>query len=237
MQLHDREGRLMDEWRGPPIPSYATDEWREGEILRGQYEMRIPADAQIGHCQLRAWLGQETKGASSRPSQEAVWVETVEVKARQRVFEAPLPVEYPEEYVLGGQVRLLGYSVEKTDVAAGESVRVTLYWQTGRRMETSWKVFTHLLDGTSQIWGQRDSIPVEGTYPTTGWLEGEVVTDRYELPIRPDAPAGRYQLEVGMYDPQTGERLGVVDAMNTVQEDDRALLGVAIEVVGIPPQE
>jgi hypothetical protein len=235
LQLRGREGGLLNEWRGPPVPAFPTDEWRAGEIFRGQYEVQVPADALPGRCQLRAWLEPNGKKAGCSQAPATAWVEMVEVEARDRVYEAPASVEYAEEYVLGGKVRLLGYSVEKTKLMAGESVRLTLYWQSEQQMGTSWKVFTHLLDGMSRVWGQWDSVPMEGTYPTTGWLAGEVVRDEYDIPIRSDAPAGHYRLEVGMYDPRTGSRLGVVDEVQVAQEGDRALLGVPIEVVGTEP--
>ncbi|MGD9029517.1 MAG: hypothetical protein PVG25_06860, partial [Anaerolineae bacterium] len=40
-------------------------------------------------------------------------------------------------------------------------------------------------------------------------LPGEVVRDVYDIPVRPDAPAGEHRLEVGMYVAQTGTRLPI----------------------------
>jgi hypothetical protein len=231
MQLHDPEGTLVDEGSGPLIASYRSDRWQAQEVFRGQYEMRVPSDALAGEYQLRAWLG--TEGIDPRPpppSEEPGWTATIEVQARQRVFEMPTSVEYPEWFGLDAHVRLLGYDLQRTHLYAGESVRLTLYWQTRQPMTTSWKVFTHLLDGASQVWGQWDSVPVGGTYPTTGWQAGEIVRDEYEIPIRSDAPAGQYRLEVGMYDPQSGSRLAVVDGQGLAQEGHSALLGVPIEI-------
>jgi hypothetical protein len=39
------------------------------------------------------------------------------------------------------------------------------------------------------------------------WPPGEVVADNYGLPIHPATPPGKYRVEVGMYDPETGQRL------------------------------
>ncbi|HID86044.1 MAG TPA: hypothetical protein EYP55_01535 [Anaerolineae bacterium] len=88
-------------------------------------------------------------------------------------------------------------------------LRLTLYWQAQKEMEASYKVFTHLLDENSRLWGQKDDIPCKGRHPTTEWLPGEVVVDEYEIAVKPDAPSGEYVLEVGMYDAATGERLPV----------------------------
>jgi hypothetical protein len=52
-------------------------------------------------------------------------------------------------------------------------------------------------------------MPQEGRAPTTSWLEGEVIVDTYQIPVRPDCPAGEYDIEVGMYHLETGRRLPV----------------------------
>jgi hypothetical protein len=53
---------------------------------------------------------------------------------------------------------------------------------------------------------------------------GERVRDEYQIPIEADAPAGEYELEIGMYEPVTGERLLVYNQEGTLL-GDRILLG------------
>ncbi len=130
---------------------------------------------------------------------------------------------------LDRQVRLLGYDLSPRRIQAGSTVHLTLYWQALARMKTSYTVFTHLLDGEGQARGGKDNVPLGGTYPTTAWLEGEVMRDEYEVPVAPDAPSGEYLLEVGMYDASTGERLGVLDESGQVKTD-HILLG-SIQVI------
>jgi len=97
-------------------------------------------------------------------------------------------------------------------------------------MKTSYVVFTHLLGKNynprrgNYIWGQEDSVPLGGAYPTTGWSVGERVRDEYRIPIESDAPTGEYELEVGIYEPVTGERLLVYSQEGTLL-GDRILLG------------
>jgi hypothetical protein len=98
------------------------------------------------------------------------------------------------------------------------------------RMDKSYTVFIHLLDKNKMIGGQWDSVPGHGLLPTTSWLEGEVITDEYEVPIRDGAPPGQYVIEVGMYDVYTGERLQVRDKSGKQMEGDRILLGQKLQV-------
>ena len=97
-------------------------------------------------------------------------------------------------------------------------------------MEKSYTVFTHLLDAHSQLWGQKDNLPFNGNYPTTDWWEGEVVVDEYEIPVRTDAPAGEYRIEIGMYDATTGERLSVLTSQGQQLPEDRILLETPVKV-------
>ena len=54
---------------------------------------------------------------------------------------------------------------------------------------------------------QRDSPPRGGLAPTTLWLPGDAILDDYAIDLPASLPAGDYRVEVGLYDPATGERL------------------------------
>jgi hypothetical protein len=148
---------------------------------------------------------------------------------QKRAFTAP-EIEHPMEAILGGQVRFLGYDLSPPPYKRGEALHLTLYWQAMTRMEESYTVFVHLLDKNEMIGGQWDSVPGGGLLPTTSWLEGEVIADEYEVPIRPGAPPGHYVIEIGMYDVYTGERLQVRDESGKQVEGDRILLGQKLQV-------
>ena len=145
---------------------------------------------------------------------------------------------------LGDKVELAGYKLT-TDVASPQigatvpsgilttapntALRLTLYWRALAPMETSYTVFTHLLDADGQLWAQRDNPPVRGSYPTTEWRVGETIVDKYDIVIPPDAPAGQYELEVGLYDVTTGQRLPLLDKTGQ-RQNERVLLSDRIVV-------
>jgi hypothetical protein len=89
-------------------------------------------------------------------------------------------------------------------------------------METSYTVFTHLLDAKGRLWAQKDNLPVRGSYPTMDWTPAEIIVDRYDLVAPHDAPPGEYVLEVGLYDVTTSQRLPVLGGGKVL--DDRVLL-------------
>ena len=80
-------------------------------------------------------------------------------------------------------------------------------------------VFAHVLDHQNLIWAQQDHPPGDETDPTSGWTPGEYIVDHYNLAIKPDAPPGDYQVEIGMYDPRSGVRLPVLDRTSAVSGD------------------
>jgi hypothetical protein len=115
-------------------------------------------------------------------------------------------------------VRLVGYDVDAQRAWPGGRLAVTLYWQAMAPIKQDYHAFVHLAaaapptgsTGTSQIWGQADGRPVCWTYPTTDWRPGQVIADHHAIAIRPDTPPGDYPLLVGMYLPDTGQRLDVL---------------------------
>ncbi len=137
---------------------------------------------------------------------------------------------HPLRLDLGGHVALLGYALNTDRLAPGETLLLTLYWQTLVPMGRRYTVFTHLLDATNQIKGQMDSEPQGGGLPTNLWTAGQVIQDNYALTVDDDAVPGSYLLEVGMYLLETNERLPVYDPVSGEWVGDRVVLGT-IEVV------
>jgi uncharacterized membrane protein len=144
--------------------------------------------------------------------------EGVKPVLRERRFTVP-EIEHPMEATLGDQVRLLGYDLSPPPYRRGETLHLTLYWQAMTRMEASYTVFVHVLNKGGIMGGQWDSVPGDGLLPTTSWLEGEVIADEYQVPIKVGAPPGEYVIQIGMYEASTGERLEVRETL-----DDRVLL-------------
>ena len=76
-------------------------------------------------------------------------------------------------------------------------------------MEEDYTVFTHLLQPPDEIWAQEDDQPQDGQSPTSTWQPGQIIEDHYQLTLRPEAPPGVYQVEIGLYLSATGDRLMV----------------------------
>lgn len=211
---------------------YPTSLWEAGQVVRDRFDLVVDPETPRAVYELRVGLyDAEAQSylpvvASSGGSavSESISLGQILARSRQRQFEVP-PIENPLTAHFGEVVSLLGYDLEEDEVTPGDALHLTLYWQARREMNVSYTVFVHLLDAQSRIWGQRDSLPDGGQYPTTGWLAGEVIEDRYEIPVDHAAPPGEYLIEVGLYDAaQPGyPRLPVLDEQGQII-GDRVLL-------------
>ncbi|MGQ9625793.1 MAG: hypothetical protein ACUVV0_02695, partial [Anaerolineae bacterium] len=225
--LQDEDGRKWDETFEPP--AYPTSEWRKGDIWRDWRDMLISAETPPGEYEL--WLGLaedpllSPRGRGEEREEEAAGLKlgVLTVEGRPRRFEAP-PIAHPLQARLEDKVELLGYDLAEERARPGEVLHLKLYWRALATMDESYTVFTHLLDEGERVRGQKDSLPAGGQYPTTGWVAGEVIVDEYEIPVAPDAPPGRYRIEIGMYLAETGARLKVYNQAGE-EIGDRILFG------------
>ncbi len=121
------------------------------------------------------------------------------------------PPSHPVSAQLGQAIQLIGYDLNPTSKfqLPNSNFELVLYWQSTAKIPTDYTVFTQLIGPDGQVWAQWDNPPQAGRYPTTAWAENDRVVDRYTLTLREGAPPGEYRLLVGMYDPNTGQRLPV----------------------------
>jgi len=148
--------------------------------------------------------------------------------------EPVIPVQHPVAAQLGDQATLLGFDLDAESYAPGESINLTLYWWVEKEFSENYTIFTHLVGSINPvtgtpIWGQHDSQPGGGSYPTSVWQEGEIIIDSYQIPIQGDAPAGEYRLEVGMYLLETGQRLPIIGSQEEVFQDSLPLITIRVE--------
>ena len=199
-----RDGGVWTETLGSEL--YPTHKWRRGEVLVSLHQLQMPPYARTDTYMLTVRLLDTASGQTI--GREILG--KLEFVERPRYFETP-QVQYPVGADLDEVAQLIGYDLPQRSVRAGETFPITLYWRALGETRTSYTVFIHVVGPDGVIRGQWDSIPSAGTLPTTGWIKGEVITDRYMVPMAKDAPPWEYTILVGMYDPRTGERLKVKD--------------------------
>lgn len=117
----------------------------------------------------------------------------------------------------GNQIHLLGYDLADDTLQPGQSIHLTLYYQTGSVIEDGLSSYTHLI-GTvfnpatgGPLWAQDDGEPCRSLLPMSAWPPGSIVLHKVVIAVPPDAPPGEYQLRTGFYHWQTGMLLLLAD--------------------------
>lgn len=103
----------------------------------------------------------------------------------------------------GQQVALLRGSLERQ----GLETTFTLWWKCLRETEAPYTVFVHVYDGEGHLVAQKDGYPLLGMFPFWLWRKGDLVRDRRPVSMPTDLRPGRYVVSVGLYDPDTGQRV------------------------------
>jgi hypothetical protein len=133
--------------------------------------------------------------------------ELSEIAIRSTAFadlEAQQPVSLPARF--GKAATLVGYELTDDCLTPDQEIHLVLYWHTHGPVYEPLSSFAHLLDWQSNVVGQYDGFDV----PPWHWEQGAVVAQVYRFPVGQDAQPGPHWLEVGLYNPQTMERLHVV---------------------------
>jgi hypothetical protein len=216
-----------------PLKYYTTLLWVPGEIVVDAYPVPVEAAAPPGIYWLDVGLYPSERPTFSLP----LFVEGQPID-QNSVRLGPIKVGGPPPGVttieampqrvvnktFGEQITLLGFDwVGREDGSSGgkgQDLHLTVYWQAEAVPAGDYTVFVHLVDTQDNLVAQFDGPPAAGQYPTSLWDPGEIIVD--ERAIGGLAP-GRYTLYVGLYRPDTGERLpadGVSDGTVSLLEFD-----------------
>ena len=185
--------------------AFSASQWRPGEIVRDQVSFVVPPEMPGAEYDVAVRLEDPSTGGQLVTS---TTIGRINVRNRPRQFDLPA-IQTRVGGVFGDGIELVGFNLDRDRIRVGQSVGLTLVWTARRAIPTSFTVFTHILDGDRRVRGQIDSVPGKGALPTSGWAVGEVIADRYDIPLEPGAIPGNYQVEIGLYDATSGRRLTV----------------------------
>jgi 4-amino-4-deoxy-L-arabinose transferase-like glycosyltransferase len=193
---------------------WPTSQMKPGDIIASRYVLNLPATAYApDHLK---WEVGVYDFATQQRLPASSGGDNVRFGSMALVGQ---PGEVPNlmQVNLENQIDLAGYALNRRAAKPGDSIFLTLYWRAKSKMPSDYTVFTHVLQPPETIWAQQDK---QMQPPSSSWSIGQVVSDTYELKIKPDAPPGVYDIEVGVYDPQKSfERLRVVTDDGRITEN------------------
>ena len=134
------------------------------------------------------------------------------VDRRLRMPSVGAPVEADVQF--GDFARYLGFSVGGDTFWPGRRIILKLYWEVTAPTDRDYTLYIHLRDREGQpqaTWDGPVTRTKDGNYYTTAvWEPGEYIIDQRILVLPEDAqipPGDDYNLIIGFYDRQTGERV------------------------------
>ena len=221
LSLRDKSGTTIQSQTEAIARSYATSLWPTDAIVASRYQMSLDPLLPAGRYDLviAVFDPQTSEGCG-----EFVLPLGIVIEGRERSYATP-SMQVKLDISFGDQMRLLGYDLKREE---GE-LRLGLHWQARQQMEGDYRVFVHLFDpATEVIVAQDDAMPRQNQYPTSWWAEGEVISDVVIISLK-DVPPGRYRLALGVYDPQTMDRLAAVGPDGTPVADNRVILDEEVQ--------
>jgi hypothetical protein len=111
--------------------------------------------------------------------------------------------------------------------STGGACAVELAWESDSPIAQSYKVFVHAVDDAGRLVAQHDGEPASGTRPVPSWAVGEMILDRHGLFLPTGGQGQRLRLLVGLYDPNTGQRLSLVDGTDAIAADELTVTWLA----------
>lgn len=161
-----------------------------------------------------------------------------------------LLAESPSGATFGGSIKLLGWSLAGGAQAVGtgqaggpaeaESPQaapsawlhssgdpIFVAWQALAPLQADLTQFLHVTDADGLGLAQHDTPPLAGSYPTLRWQPGDIVVQRFDPVLAPDAAGAGAEIgvvRVGWYWPADGSRLEVPGSPDGSVELGRLLL-------------
>lgn len=213
LQFVQRNGAVVQEREVPLSTDYPPSEWVPGLIVAEHHAPEVSPALSQGRYQLRVRLQDE----GGRTLEEEITLFPFEVEWPRATYRLP-HMAHRMDATLGEEIHLRGYDLDR----AGDSLQLTLYWQADARPGEDYFVLVHVGAQDEAPVAQADGVPASWMRATSTWRPGEVIVDEHEISLE-GAPTGQYGVYVGLYDPDTGQRLpAVVDGSGTL--DARVLL-------------
>lgn len=122
--------------------------------------------------------------------------------------EWPDPAPSVIEAALDERITLAQGGFAPHQIRRGKTLHVYLVWRSEQPLDRDYKLFVHLADAEGRPVAQRDGLPGLDTARTSEWRVGETFDDHVLMTIPQDIAPGDYRVLVGLYDGESGQRIG-----------------------------
>ncbi len=131
-------------------------------------------------------------------------------KAKLKAYildKAPTTIPQKLDINFDNKESLLGYKIEPTGpVTPGQKVKLTMYWQSKKKLDDGWQLFTHVLDGSGERILNIDNVgplrTVRGDHQVMApseWTPGKVYVDEQSFSVPKNVKTNRIQVVTGIW--------------------------------------
>lgn len=211
--LMDAKGRQIQsqDFSIEDLQKHTTDQLPDGTQMSGYHLLVVPFGTPPGQYTLAAGVypasGSQrlhVNNASGVPASSSDFVALGQVQVyRAEDYKADPFKSLQDSNLVQAKVelreglRLAAYGLNTQSVLPGENVSMTARWRALLDSLPSYTVRVRLKQG-DRVVAETSGVPADGTYPTNQWRADEVVVDRWDLRVPPDAAGGQAQLEIGI---------------------------------------
>jgi hypothetical protein len=213
LTLVDRTGQVIATSE-QPLAGGVGDQWQAGQLLLDEINLTVPGTAQAeSHTLYLSLLTDNGETAVPIPyrwlGRADIPIADITIVPWPFVTEFP-PVATPFAADWGEPPLLSLHGYDLAPVQPGEMLPLTLYWRgQNQTIADNYSVFIHIVAEGEEIIAQADGPPLHGFRPTSSWRAGEALVDEWMIWLPPDLSPGTYDIYLGLYLPDSGERLPV----------------------------
>jgi hypothetical protein len=202
--LHSVDTAVVRRDSLPGTGNLLSTDWQPGQTWAEHYLVSIPADAPV------QIVDSLIAGLYDPQSGQVIPATDGQGQAIQPII-GRIAINGPSQrftpaYRFGNVIGL----AEPQITRQGDQMEVCLRWLSLDHITTDYHVFVHVLGEDGTQFAQVDFQPRDGAYPTGAWSPGETIDDCVTLAV-PDLPDSGWQVNLGLYNLDGGQRLPVQD--------------------------
>jgi len=138
-------------------------------------------------------------------------------------------IDYPFHIFFNKEIELLG-AIRPAPVQPDRKLDVSFCWQALTSLTKNYSVFLEVVGPDGEGYGQLDTYPGRGNYPTSFWRVNQPFCDEYTLQVRGDVPSpSAATLRVSLLDGVQGKPLGVTNASGETVDPNLVTLPIKIQ--------
>ncbi|MCD6344864.1 MAG: glycosyltransferase family 39 protein, partial [Anaerolineae bacterium] len=204
----------------PGLGNRPTDRWKIQQIFCDTLLIKIDAAAPAltGAALEVGFVNPETGERLMPTTSQGETISLVTYKGLAIISESPSSQtdQTPHQYLLDNRIALNNLAFSR-DAA---TLTITATWQCLQEISYNATVFVKIQNGEGEFISQLDRQPLDGRYPTSYWLPGQIITDVMKLPLPTESSPQK--VNIGMYTLPIVQRLPIVEA-NSDQVTDNMI--------------